>query len=66
MDNSYFIFSDQNLEIERFHLCTWEFKNSSALMEIGCEILSDNLLKNNGLIEIELYFPGFEAPKLNN
>lgn len=40
MENNYFIFTAKNIEIdlERFHLCTWEFKNSTALIEFGGEI----------------------------
>jgi len=59
MDNSYFIFTDSslNLEIERFHICTWEFKNGSALMEIGCEISSENLSNDLEYIETEIFIP---------
>lgn len=57
MENSFFIYSNQNLDIERFHLCTWEFKNGSALMEIGCEISSENLPKNVEALELDIYIP---------
>lgn len=57
MDNSYFIYSNQNLEIERFHLCSWEFKNGSALMEIGCEVSSETISKNTEVIEAEIHIP---------
>ena len=35
MENNYFIFTEKDIkiELERFHICTWEFKNSSALYE---------------------------------
>lgn len=40
MDNSYFVFKDREslLRIKRFHICSWEFKNESALIEFGGEI----------------------------
>jgi len=57
MDNSYFIYSDQNLEIERFHLCSWEFNNGSALMEVGCEISAETLSKEIPFIEAEIHIP---------
>jgi hypothetical protein len=57
MDNTYFIFSNQIVEIERFHLCTWEFKNSSALVEIGCEISSDSIPANSSSCNVEFYIP---------
>jgi hypothetical protein len=61
MDNAYFIYSDENLSIERFHLCTWEFKNSSALIEIGCEISASSLKANNGQLTICLHVPWLKA-----
>jgi len=40
MDNSFFLLTDKSthIVIERFHICTWEFKNSSALIEFGFEV----------------------------
>lgn len=40
MENNYFIFTEKDIkiELERFHICTWEFKNNSALIEFGGEI----------------------------
>lgn len=40
MENDYFIFSDSHkiIELERLHICTWEFNDNSSLIEIGCEI----------------------------
>lgn len=60
MDNSYFLFTDkgQNVRIERFHICTWEFKNNSSLIEFGCEINNDCLINKNS-VQINLYIPWF-------
>lgn len=60
MDNTYFIFSNLNIEIEKFHLCTWEFKNNTGLIEIGCEILSDSLI-NKEVLDIEIYIPWLKS-----
>jgi len=37
MENSYFIFSndESDIEIERFHNCIWEFGNDSSLVNFG-------------------------------
>ncbi len=58
MENNFFIFSDRSsiIELERFHICTWEFKNSSALIEFGGEI--ENPQKYDGeSISLYLYIP---------
>lgn len=58
MENSYFIYSDinANINIERFHICTWEFKNNTSFIEFGCEINSISTQNRNN-IELELYIP---------
>lgn len=44
MENSFFIFTDkEKIEIERFHICTWEFKNSKPLIEFGAEISKNSI-----------------------
>lgn len=43
MDNTYFILSKVNLCIERFHICTWNLKDSSDFVEFGIEIKKDQL-----------------------
>lgn len=60
MDNSYFICTkkDVQINIERFHLCTWEFKDNSSLVEFGCEIANP---KNKEIENISL---GFHIPWL--
>lgn len=61
MDNAYFVFSDNELTIERFHLCTWEFKNGSALIEIGGEISAKSLKENEAQLVLCLYIPWLNA-----
>ena len=35
MENSFFIFTDgEVIEIERFHICTWEFKDHKPLINL--------------------------------
>lgn len=46
MENAYFIFAREALSIERFHLCTWDLKKDSALIEFGIE-LNFECLKND-------------------
>lgn len=56
MDNSFFIFTDKNnnLLLERFHICTWEFNNSS-LVEFGFEISQDSIKDNS--LSLSLLIP---------
>lgn len=51
MENSFFIYTDdsKNLVLERFHVCTWEFKNSS-LVEFGFEIESSSINDRDSII----------------
>tara|TARA_R110001583_G_scaffold56591_2_gene170666 strand:- start:3616 stop:4740 length:1125 start_codon:yes stop_codon:yes gene_type:complete len=57
MDNSYFILTEDKAPIEflKFHICSWEFKNSSALIEFGGELNVANIDKNE--INLQLYLP---------
>lgn len=61
MDNSFFIFTDktQNVEIERFHICTWEFNNDSSLVEFGFEILSESITTDS--LSLSLFIPWFKS-----
>ena len=61
MDNTYFIFSEQNIEIAKFHLCTWEFQNATGLIEIGCEISSENFPETNDALNIDIYIPWLKS-----
>lgn len=57
MENAFFIRSNmQNVQVERFHICTWEFTDDTSLVEFGLEINSSSL---EGLdsISIDLYIP---------
>lgn len=42
MDNSFFILCDKQVEISRFHICTWDIENSNSFIEIGIEFKSIN------------------------
>ena len=57
MDNSYFILTAKKtpIEIERFHICSWEFRDASALVEFGCEINVSQHKENE--VNIQLYLP---------
>jgi len=58
MENNYFIFTEKSkkIEIERFHICTWEFKNNSALIEFGGEIKNAFDI-NEEEISLQIYIP---------
>jgi hypothetical protein len=60
MESSYFIYTTekQNLQIKRFHICTWEFANNSTLIEFGVEITSESLPATDQL-NLILFVPWF-------
>lgn len=62
MHNSYFIFSEQgqNIQIERFHICTWEFQNNTSFIEFGCEINKNSIIDKDN-IELQLFAPWLTA-----
>ena len=57
MENSFFIFTDKEpIVIERFHICTWEFKDSKPLIEFGAEISKDSIKDKDSLC-LSIYIP---------
>ena len=46
MDNSYYILAKERIEIQRLHICTWEFPHESSYMEFGFEFPYDNIRDN--------------------
>jgi hypothetical protein len=61
MENNYFIFNEKSfiVEFERFHICTWEFKNNTSLVEFGGE-LSTKIDYPNDIL-LYLYLPWLTA-----
>lgn len=57
MENNYFLLSPQHasITIERFHLCTWELRDETALIEFGVEIRPVDKLPNK--LEISIHVP---------
>lgn len=37
MDNAYYILAKEAIQIERLHICTWEFPNTASYIEFGIE-----------------------------
>jgi hypothetical protein len=62
MENSYFIYSEGNdtIIIERFHICIWEFKNKTSLVEFGAEINSE-FIKENKFLKLSIHIPWLES-----
>lgn len=60
MENSFFIYTnkDNAVQIERFHLCTWEFNNNSSLVEFGIEISKESITKDE--LAVSLFIPWAE------
>ncbi len=56
MDNSYFVYAENEIKIERFHICTWEFSNDNTLVEFGCEVTAKSIADKDNL-EIKFFIP---------
>ena len=41
MDNTYYILAKTKIDIERLHICTWEFPNETSYIEFGMEFAYD-------------------------
>lgn len=59
MDNSFFIYTEKSkpVQIERFHICTWEFNNDSSLVEFGFEVAKQSITSNQ--LSISVFIPWF-------
>lgn len=55
MENSYYLLSKQRVEIERFHICTWDTIDGTSFVEFGIEIEQTDKL--NSEIDICLILP---------
>lgn len=60
MENSFFIYTNKSniVQIERFHICSWEFKDNSSLVEFGFEISKDSIKHDS--LNISLLVPWAE------
>jgi hypothetical protein len=54
MDNSFFILSKQQIEISRFHICTWDIENEKSFVEIGIEF---NFPDNASMVDFRFLAP---------
>lgn len=59
MENSFFIYTEKekSIDIERFHICTWEFNTDSSLLEFGAEISQESIKSDR--LSISLFIPWF-------
>ena len=55
--NAYFILKkiSDEIEIEKFHICSWEYKNESASIEFGAELDLQNF--SDSKLELKLFIP---------
>jgi len=62
MENNIFVYTDKEktVKFERFHICTWEFRNNTSIIEIGGELSSDNLIGLDN-ISFSIYFPWLDS-----
>lgn len=61
MENSFFVYTakGKNTQIERFHICTWEFKNNSSLVEFGIEVSRNSISEDN--LTIFIFIPWLDT-----
>ena len=50
MDNAYYILAKKRIDIERFHICTWELSSKSSYIEFGMEFKEDSFNEDGSLI----------------
>ena len=55
MNNTYFILSNTKLSIDRFHICTWDFLDFNAAIEIGIEFTPT--MQNVKAVDFKLSLP---------
>jgi len=57
MNNSFYVYSNSPLIIERMHICTWDIKGAKSKMEIGLEIVNDKTSPLQNPVQISLSMP---------
>lgn len=57
MDNAYYILAKKQIDIERLHICTWEFPNESSYIEFGIEFPKDAFVAGENSLEFFLAVP---------
>lgn len=70
MNNSFYVYSNCPLIIERLHICTWDIKGAKSKLEIGLEIMNDEALRSQNPVQISLSMPfdlkGIKVKSLHN
>ena len=59
MNNTYFILSKTKLSIDRFHICTWDYLDFNAAIEIGIEFTP--VTPNIKTVDFKLSLPFLKA-----
>lgn len=49
MDNTYYILAKEQVNIERLHICTWEFPQESSYIEFGLEFSYESFKSDNSI-----------------
>lgn len=62
MDNSFYLFSDtiEDVNIDRFHICSWDFRDKSSIVEFGVEINQKSINFDENFI-LNLYIPWLKS-----
>ncbi len=56
MENSYYILAKEQIEIERLHICTWEFPSDASYIEFGMEFPYENIKKDSLILYLAAPF----------
>lgn len=57
MNNSFYVYSNSPLTIERLHICTWDIKGAKSKMEMGMEIVNGKTPPIQKPVQISLSMP---------
>ena len=57
MNNSFYVYSNSPLTIERLHICTWDIKGAKSKLEIGIEIVNNEESCIQNPVQISLSMP---------
>ncbi len=60
MNNAYYILTNKEMSIERFHICTWEFPKESSYIEFGIEFSHESFNDTDNL-EFHLVIPDISS-----
>lgn len=56
MNNAYYILAENQVSVERLHICTWEFPNESSYIEFGMEFSYESFIDESIIFYLAVPF----------